>query len=210
MGTLTYIKTLIKDPDVASVTPSSRFAVQRVCSFIDFRRASLIVEYGPGLGVFTRYLLSRMEPQGRLIAIEKNRRFSEHLGHRLRDPRLCIVNGSAEEIGQLVEGRSADYVISGIPFSLVPAPAKERILHGTALALKEEGRFLTYQVFPPPASMDSHLRKPMERHFELVGKTYELLNIPPLRIYAGRPRPLPSGGAKVGRSAAQTPASSTA
>jgi len=54
MGTLTYITTLIKDPAVASVTPSSHFAVQRVCSFIDFRRAALVVEYGPGLGVFTQ------------------------------------------------------------------------------------------------------------------------------------------------------------
>ncbi len=74
MGTLTYIKTLIKDPAVASVTPSSRFAVQRVCSFIDFPRAALVVEYGPGLGVFTQYLLGQMGPQGRLVAIEKNHR----------------------------------------------------------------------------------------------------------------------------------------
>ena len=191
MGTLTYIKTLIKDPSVASVTPSSRFAVQRVCSFIDFRRAALVVEYGPGLGVFTEYLLGRMGPQCRLIAIERNRRFSEHLVHRLRDPRLHVVTGSAEEIGDLVDARSADYVISGIPFSLLHTRVKERILHGTALVLKEEGRFLTYQAFPPPASLDSYLRKPMELHFDLVGTAYELRNLPPLRIYAGRPRAVP-------------------
>jgi phospholipid N-methyltransferase len=191
MGTLTYIKTLIKDPAVASVTPSSRFAVQRVCSFIDFPRAALVVEYGPGLGVFTQYLLGQMGPQGRLVAIEKNPRFSEHLGHRLHDPRLHIVTGSADKIGDLVEARSADYVISGIPFSLLAARVKERILHGTALALKAEGFFLTYQAFPPPASLDSYLRKPMERHFDLVGIAYEFRNIPPLRIYASRPRALP-------------------
>jgi len=188
LGTLTYLKTLLRDPDVASVTPSSKFAVKRVCSYIDFKNAELIVEFGPGLGVFTEYLLEHMPENSKLLAIEKNPRFVDKLRRQLNDPRLVVECASAEEIANFLPDGSVDYVVSGIPFSMIPPLERSKILANTAKALKPSGRFLTYQVFPPPASMDSFLRKPMEEHFELLSKSYEFRNIPPLRIYSARSR----------------------
>lgn len=186
MGTLAYLKTLIVDKEVASVTPSSKFAVRSVCSHIDFNRVGTIVEFGPGLGVFTEFLLDRMPKNSRLIAIEKNEGFANKLAKKIKDPRLEVRCESAEQILDFVEEGAVDYVISGIPFSMIPPVERHRILSNTAKALKADGRFLTYQVFPPPASMDKFLRKPLEDYFELVSKHYEFRNIPPLRIYESR------------------------
>jgi phospholipid N-methyltransferase len=187
LGTIAYLKTLIKDPAVASVTPSSRFAVERVCSGIDFTRARTIVEFGPGLGVFTEYLLRHMAEDAVLVAIERNPDFADKLISRLSDPRLAVHTASAEEVLSFVAERSADYVISGIPFSLIPSPSREQILASTSRCLRTEGNFITYQTFPPPASLDHFLRKPMQSYFRVVKTSYEFRNIPPLRIYYSTP-----------------------
>jgi len=189
LETLTYLKTLITDRDVASVTPSSRFAVRRVCSPIDFSRARLVVEYGPGLGVFTEYLLERMPEGAKLIAFEKNKKFADELKTALPEPALEVHHESAERLLDFVGPGTVDYIVSGIPFSMIPPVERQKILADTARALKPDGRFLTYQVFPPPASLDNFLRKPLEEHFDLVSKHYEFRNIPPLRIYESRPKP---------------------
>lgn len=188
MGTIAYLKTLLTDRDVASITPSSKYAVKKVLDRIDFKTARVIVEYGPGLGCFTAEILRQMHPECRLIAIEKNEKFVEKLEELFNDSRLRVISGSAEDILDIVKERSADVVISGIPFSMIEPDVREQILRHTARALRRDGKFLTYQVFPPPASMDKFLRKPLEKEFELVDREYEFRNVPPLRIYESRPR----------------------
>jgi phospholipid N-methyltransferase len=188
LGTIAYLKTLLTDRDVASVTPSSKYAVKRVLDRVNFENSRLIVEYGPGLGCFTAEILRQMHPECRLIVIEKNVGFVEKLEATFNDPRLRVILGSAEDILDIVQERSVDALISGIPFSMIEPYVREQILKHTARALKPDGRFLTYQVFPPPASMDKFLRKPLEKEFELLDRQYEFRNVPPLRIYESRPR----------------------
>jgi phospholipid N-methyltransferase len=52
INTLYYLKNLITDIHVASITPTSRFGVEKVLEKIDFQKNKLILEYGPG-GDFT-------------------------------------------------------------------------------------------------------------------------------------------------------------
>ena len=75
INTLIYLRNLITDIHVASVTPTSRFGVERVCEKISFPENKLILEYGPGTGNFTSILLKNMAKQARLIAIERNSDF---------------------------------------------------------------------------------------------------------------------------------------
>lgn len=189
MSVVKYLQNLLRDPSVASVAPSSRYTVERVCKNIDFPSTKLIVEYGPGLGVFTRYLLERMPERSRLIAFERNPDFAKALLQRIPDPRLCVINVSAERALEFVAASSehpADHVISGIPFSLISPEGKRAIVESTAKLLAPHGTFLTYQVFPPPASLDKHLKTFLEPHFELTRVEYEFRNVPPLRIYESR------------------------
>lgn len=182
MGTLAYIRNLVSDRYIASVTPTSIFGVRRVCEKIDFAESNVLVEFGPGTGVFTRYLLERIRAGSRLILIERNPNFAEILRENFRDPRVSVVNDSAENVLAILKGCGAfpaDYILSGIPFSFFSAELRRRILAATHNALREGGKFLTYQTF---YQAPAHLRVPLEKCFGVVHVEYEMRNIPPLGI----------------------------
>jgi len=181
MSTLTYLKTLVRDRNVASITPSSSYTVKKTTQSIDFTKDNVIVEFGPGTGVFSEYLLKHMSPHSRLIMIELNPGFAEIL-HGITDERVSVYNDSAEAIEDILanEGLSeADYILSGIPFSFLDADIKHSILSKSASFLSEDGAFLAYQT-------SSHLKKHLEQHFANVKVSYEWRNIPPMCIYEAR------------------------
>jgi phosphatidylethanolamine/phosphatidyl-N-methylethanolamine N-methyltransferase len=179
MSTLTYLKNFIRDKNVASITPTSPFGVRKVCEKIDFKRRTVIVEFGPGSGVFSKYILRKMTRDSKLILIELNKNFVTILNNRMRDHRTCIYNDNAENVLNLLKSEGepgADYIISGIPFSFIPVNTKNKILNNTYAALKNRGKFLVYQ-------HSNHLKEHLNRHFDLVRIEYEIRNIPPLCIY---------------------------
>ncbi|MEX0593549.1 MAG: rRNA adenine N-6-methyltransferase family protein [Balneolaceae bacterium] len=179
MSTIKFIKNFLRDPDVASITPTSKRCVRKVCSHIDFDRDLIIVEYGPGDGVFSRYFLERMTEGSKLIMVENNKDFAAHLNESLTDPRARVIHGRAgdivdhlepEEVGQV------DYVVSGIPFSFLKKDRKIKVLEATQTILKADGRFLAYQT-------SGHLKKPVMEVFGNYSTEFELLCLPPYFIY---------------------------
>jgi phospholipid N-methyltransferase len=181
MSTLKYLKTLVRDRNVASITPSSSFTVKKATRSIDFTKDNVIVEFGPGTGVFSEYLLQHLSPASKLIMIELNQDFAEIL-FGIQDERVSVYNDSAEAIDEILanEGLSqADYILSGIPFSFLDADIKKGILSKSASFLSDEGAFLAYQT-------SSHLKKYLEQHFPNVKVSYEWRNIPPMCIYEAR------------------------
>ncbi len=179
--TLSYIKTFIRDRNVASVTPSSQFLVRRVCRYMDFSRPRVIVEYGPGLGVFSKYVLQHMGPESRLLLIEANPSFIERLRPLARDPRVGLFHEKAQHVKDVLARagaeEGADYVLSGIPFSFFDDATRHELIDTTKSVLKPGGKFLVYQHY-------NHMEQPLRRHFERVEKDFELLNLPPIHIQA--------------------------
>lgn len=183
MATWIYLKNLLTDPYVASVTPTSAMAVQKVCGKIDFYSSRLIVEYGPGMGVFTAHLLKNMKNEARLIVVERNKNFYRILRRKLPDPRLAIFNdcaGNVLDILRACKEKQADYIISGIPFSFLSLGKKVEILKNAHSALKEGGKFLAYQNF---AQLPTHLKTHLEKVFPKFRTQYFLLSLPPLLIF---------------------------
>ncbi|MGO8944837.1 MAG: class I SAM-dependent methyltransferase [Syntrophobacteraceae bacterium] len=183
MDTLIYIMNFIKDRNVASITPTSSVGVKKVCNKIDFSQNSLIVEYGPGTGVFSKYLLRQMGEDSRLILIERNRNFNSLLKLKHSDPRVVLVHDSCENVLETLrrcKESEADYIISGIPFSFLDSDLKHRILYNTHRALKKGGKFLVYQTC---FQTNNHLKVHLQQYFPTVNSKYELANIPPLRTY---------------------------
>lgn len=181
--TMTYIKTFLRDKNVASITPTSSVGVKRVCSKINFDTSDLIIEYGPGTGVFTNFLLKSMRPDAKLILIELNKNFSSILRQSIRDPRVTIVNDSAENVLETLrkcQESRADYILSGIPFFWLRNGLREKILTNTYNALKVGGKFLVYQTC---FQTDQHLKVHLDRFFPAVRCKFEIMNIPPMRIY---------------------------
>jgi phospholipid N-methyltransferase len=175
-GTLSYIKNFFKDQDVAAIAPSSSFLVRRVCKWIDFDEDQVIVEYGPGNGVFSEFILDRMTADSTLLLIESNPDFVETLEEMTaEDPRTIVVEDRAEHVVDILEVHGleeVDYIISGIPFSFLDATTTHDLLTKTREVLSEKGKFLVYQNY-------NHLEEPLREHFSEVTKEYEPRNIPP-------------------------------
>src|SRR5437899_7732948 len=63
-----FFKRFLKRPfQIASIVPSSKALVERVADKIDFDRARVIAEYGPGEGVHSREIARRMRRDCRLL-----------------------------------------------------------------------------------------------------------------------------------------------
>jgi len=175
-GTLSYLKNFLKDQDVAAIAPSSSFLVRRVCKWIDFDEDQVIVEYGPGNGVFSEFMLERMTDDSTLLLVESNPDFVETLeAMTADDPRALVVEDRAEHVVDILEKhglKDVDYIISGIPFSFLDSDTRHELLARTREVLSEDGKFLVYQNY-------NHLEDPLREHFSEVTKEYEPRNIPP-------------------------------
>ena len=187
MEALTYIRNLIRDPNIASIAPTSPFGIERICRKMDFPSTKLVVEYGPATGVITQRLLEEMKPEAQLITIDTNERFLGILGRRIRDERLHIVHDSAENVdaivGKVAGGAPVDYIISGIPFTMIPPDIGLSIVQKTYAALRPGGKFLVYQFLKPETAKGKGIHRLLPQVFKQTTREIEFRNIPPLRIY---------------------------
>jgi phospholipid N-methyltransferase len=181
---LLFARNFFRHPRMlGSIVPSSRFLIRQLLEPINWSQARVIVEYGPGVGTITAEVLRRMHPDAILIAIEMNPDFVSYLSRAIDDPRLKVVAGSAESVDEILRrlGCSrADYIISGIPFSTIPAEVRERILRKTCEVLKPRGAFLVYQ-------FSTRVLQDLMRIFGYVGRGFELLNVLPAHLFFCQP-----------------------
>jgi phospholipid N-methyltransferase len=177
---LLFARSFFRHPRMlGSVIPSSRFLIREVLDPIHWGRAQVIVEYGPGVGTITGEILGRMRSNATLIAIETNPEFVRYLREAYPDERLRVVQGSAADVRTILEENGfahASYIISGIPFSTLPAPERERILRDTKAALEPGGSFLVYQ-------FSSRVLADLKRIFGEVERGFQLLNILPAHLF---------------------------
>lgn len=177
---LLFARNFVKHPRMlGSVIPSSRFLIEEVLDPIDWGRADVVVEYGPGVGTFTVELLRRMKPDAHLVVLETNTDFVSFLKSSFRDPRLHVVNESAANTDRVLRSLGldgADYVISGIPFSTMPESLRDSILRTTRAVLRPGGAFLVYQ-------FSARVLPDLQRVFGEVERGFEPLNILPARLF---------------------------
>ena len=151
---------------LGSIVPSSRFLIKQLLEPINWGRARVIVEYGPGVGGITAEVLRHMRADATLVAIEMNPDFVRYLGEAITDKRLRVVQGSAADVDDILRRFGflrADYIISGIPFSTIAAPVREQILRKTHDVLEPGGAFLVYQ-------FSTRVLQDLKRVFGYVGR----------------------------------------
>lgn len=181
MSTLAYLKSFFKDKDVASVTPTSGFCVRHVCRPIDFSKDIMVVEYGAGSGVFSRYLLQNMTPDSRLAVFETNGLLFKKL-QQIDDSRVSFYQDSVEYVNSVLPESfigNTDFIISGIPFSFLDEEAKSSVLNQSYKLLRVGGAFLAYQT-------SGHLKEPLQQTFGNVNTEWEWRNIPPMTVYEAK------------------------
>src|SRR5256714_15475625 len=145
MSALFFKRFLQKPFQIASIIPSSKALVERVADKIDFERARVIAEYGPGEGVHSREIARRMAPDAQLLLFELDPAFSRDLERQFADdPRVHVINQDAARLPHELERRHiphCDYILSGIPFSILKIDKKLSLLQKTYDALTPDGRF---------------------------------------------------------------------
>jgi phospholipid N-methyltransferase len=164
---------------VGSIIPSSRATIDKMLGPVDWTNCKLFVEYGPGVGTFTEHVLRRMAPDATLIAIDTNSDFIRYLRGKFTDNRLFPVTGSAADVRQIIADcgfEHADYVLSGLPFSTLPAGIGPRIAAETHEAIRPGGAFLVYQ-------FKARVRDFMVPHFKRIDKGFEWKNVPPATLF---------------------------
>jgi phospholipid N-methyltransferase len=177
---LEFLRGFLRNPaQVGSVIPSSHRLEQRLVRSAGVATARMVVELGPGTGGTTAALLQAMHPGARLLAIELDPAFHQHLMQMLHDPRLFLELGSAERLADFVAARrlpAPDAIVSGIPFSTMPAPVADAIARSIAATLRPGGRFVAYQV-------RAHVARYVTPYLGEPDKRWEMVNIPPVRVF---------------------------
>lgn len=179
-----FLRGFLKNPKmVASVVPSSRRLIEHMLAPVDWEACRLFVEYGPGVGTFTRAILDRLHPDAMLIAIDPNPDFIAYLSRAIDDPRLKPVEGSAADVEDIVRDHGhahADYVVSGLPFTTLPPGVGDAIGEATARVLAPDGTFLVYQFSPK-------VREHLAPFFTRIERGFEWANVPPATLFWAKP-----------------------
>jgi phosphatidylethanolamine/phosphatidyl-N-methylethanolamine N-methyltransferase len=179
---LNFLAQYFRDPrGVGAIAPSSPALARAMVDAVDPDAARVVVEYGPGTGVFTAELIARRRPGTRIVAIELNPDFHRVLADRFRDVAdFDLVRGSAADVASIVAGLGigrVDHVLSGLPLSSLPADVGEAILTETANLLGKHGRFLLFQY-------SRYRRAMIARHFRHIASRHVLANLPPAYVFA--------------------------
>lgn len=159
--------------------PSSRYLAKKMLQNVDFQKARVIVELGPGTGVFTRKILEQMHEDAKLLVFELNDQFYERLQDEIQDDRLILIHNSAEFIQKFLNDAGfldADYVISSLPLSNFPKNLRESILKSAHHCLKNDGKFIQFQY-------SLNCKKILETQFNETDIMFTPLNFPPAFIY---------------------------
>lgn len=175
-----FILEYIKNPRyIGAIAPSSKYLAKKMIDNIDFEKAKCIIEYGPGTGVFTEKIISRVTNDTIVVLIELNKEFCDMLkdlyGYK---ENIIIVNDSAENIDSIVKEhliKEVDYVISGLPFGSLPKDVSKSILKKTSNMLKNKGKFITFQY-------TLFKVKFINKFFDKINHNRVLANFPPAHV----------------------------
>jgi phospholipid N-methyltransferase len=164
---------------VGSMIPSSRFLATKMLRNIPFDKAKVIVELGPGTGIFTEKIMQRLNPDTHLVVIELNDVFYQNLAAKTRQENCHIVHGSASDLEKILSDLGlgkADCVVSSLPLSNFPKELRVSIMDAVLRCLVPTGTFIQFQY-----TLQS--KKHFKSLFNQVSIDYAAFNFPPAFVY---------------------------
>lgn len=173
---------------MGSVLPTSRRAVHDLLDMGWIEHAGLVVELGAGTGVYTGEILERLPASSRFLAFELDPSLAGSLSTRFADPRLEVINESAERMAQHLDGARPDVIVSALPFTTLPGTVRQTVLDECRRLLAPDGVMLVLQY-------STFVEKDLRRRWPLVRRRISPVNVPPAVLFVARAGPEAGGGA---------------
>ncbi|WP_240689319.1 class I SAM-dependent methyltransferase [Ammoniphilus sp. YIM 78166] len=173
----TFLNKFIESPaQVGSITPSSKFLVNKMFENVSWDNLDTIVELGAGTGVFTSHLSKHKKVSTKAVIIEKDNQMRRNL--ETAYPSLTF-GSDAERLDLLLHKLNiprVDCIVSGLPFANFPLELRKNIMKAISKSLKPDGLFIAFQYSLQMKSM-------LKQYFDHVEVGFELRNIPPAFVY---------------------------
>lgn len=172
-----FFRRFISEPGrIGSIMPSSRFLCEQMLKHVAWDSIRLIVELGPGTGVFTAEILARKREHTHFLVVERDDHFRQIL--RERYPQLMIGKDAAKLATYIEEKQLplADVIISGLPFANFPREVRTAILDNVYAALAPGGKFVAFQY-------SLQLKSELKQRFKQVEISFTPINVPPAFVY---------------------------
>src|SRR6266446_5026076 len=83
---------------VAAISPSSSYLASAMLEPLTLANTRVALELGAGTGAITHALLDQLPPNATLLVFEINPRFFDCLKRSISDPRVILINSSAENL----------------------------------------------------------------------------------------------------------------
>ncbi|MDP2310904.1 MAG: methyltransferase domain-containing protein [Pseudomonadota bacterium] len=136
-----FLKAAARRPlGVATVFPTSSALARRLITPLTQSPPGRVIELGAGTGAITRHLVDAAP--GQVTALEIDPELARFLRSHLGDIR--VVCAPAEDMGHVVEPRTARAVVASLPWTMLSPLTQERIFAAVHKALVPGGVFATY------------------------------------------------------------------
>jgi phospholipid N-methyltransferase len=172
-----FFRSFLSNPrQVGAILPTSRRAVRDMLDMANFEQARYVVELGAGTGVYTEEIVGRLHPDARLLAFEVDPDLVATLDGRFEDPRVQVINDSAENVADYLDGAKVDIIVSGLPFTSLPEPVKRNIFDQITRVLAPDGVMVAIQY-------STMVQRDLSRIFASVRRRISPLNVPPAFLF---------------------------
>lgn len=172
-----FLKKFITEPTkIGSCTPSSHYLTRKMVSRLDWDHVHTIVELGAGTGVFTSYIMEHKRPDCSFLVIEQDPVMRADLKKSFP---TALFGNEAEDLSYLLKAKGlhqADYIISGLPLTVLPHDTRQTIMDEVWKSLAPHGYFIAFQYSPCLYSY-------FHRYFNRVSVSFEVRNLPPAFVF---------------------------
>ena len=187
MSKIKFISEFVRQPTtIGAVVPSSPALARQIVQSAHVASAEVIVEYGPGTGVFSRRIIAAMSGDAKFGVVEINPQFAATF--RGNFPGVPLLEDSAENVSMLLQQMNAqkiDSIVSGLPWAAFPETLQDTLLEAMLQVLRPGGHFATF-AYLQGLAMPSGKRfyDKLCWHFSSVEKSPVIWkNLPPALVY---------------------------
>lgn len=177
---MTFLKRFASSPRrIGSVAPSSKFLTKAMLDRVDWKNARYIAELGAGTGVFTREIVRRARPDAKILVFEIDPALQKMIREEHPEHKGLTLHSDAQELYRYMSDNGIeqlDFVISSLPFTVLPPKMTVRILNSVLKCLKPDGHFVAYQY----SSIMKHV---LRKKFSHMKTRFVMFNVPPAFVY---------------------------